>query len=158
GGLLTELNATDPAALFAGSPSRQIGEDYYWSGGGEIIEVSNLATALSALDTVISQGEGAWAKPEGAAATGFGTTFDMGQYCRFSEIYYKRRYKPEDDPESEPTGEAIDVDFDGAYPIVTNPRPGQYPAGTRLAELNDTFNRTYTKMLLQVNEAMNGTP
>jgi hypothetical protein len=156
--LLTDLNSTNPKELFIGSRSRQIDKDYYWSGGGEIVVVTDLNTALAALETVISQGEGAWPKGKGPEATGFGTPFDMGHYFRFAEIYHRRRYKEADDPSRPPTGEPIEIDFAAAFPIVTNPRSDQYAPGTKLAALNDTFNRTYTTMMVQLNEAMNGTP
>jgi hypothetical protein len=156
--LLSDLNSTNAKELFSGSRSRQLDKDYYWSGGGEIVVVTDLESALSALQTVISQGEGAWPKAKGPEATGFGTPFNMGHYFRFSEIYYGRRYKREDDPASPPTGDRIDVDFAAAYPTIQNPRSELYPAGTKLAELNDTFNRTYTAMMRQLSEAMNGTP
>jgi hypothetical protein len=156
--LLTELNATAPEKLFIGNPSHQIDPDYYWSGGGEIIVVTELKSALAALEIVISQGEGSWPKPKTPEATGFGETFDMGHYFRFSEIYYGRRYKREDDLTKPPTGDGLDVDYGASYPIATNPSSGLYPAGSRLAELNDSFNRTYTEMILQLSEAVSGTP
>ena len=156
--LLTELNSMNAKKLFTGSRSRQIDKDYYWSGGGEIVVVTDLDSALSALETVIAQGEGAWPKGKGPEATGFGTPFDMGHYFRFSEIYHGCRYKREDDPAFPPTGDPMAIDFAAAYPIVTNPRSELYPPGTKLADLNDTFNRTYTVMMKQLNEAMNGTP
>ncbi|MGJ5176533.1 ferritin-like domain-containing protein [Bradyrhizobium oligotrophicum] len=156
--LLTELNKGDPGKLFTGEPSRQIDPDYYWSGGGEIIVVTDLQSALAALDIVISQGEGAWPKPKTPEATGFGETFDMGHYFRFSEIYYGRRYKRDDDPTKPPTGDHLDVDFDASYPIATNATAALYQAGSQLARLNESFNRTYTEMLMQLAEAVNGTP
>lgn len=156
--LLTELDSMAQDKLFVGDRSRQIDPDYYWSGGGEIVVVTDLQSAIFALDIVISQGEGAWPKPKSPEATGFGETFDMGHYFRFSEIYYRQRYKREDDPSAPPTGDSLDVDFDATFPIATNATSVLYPAGSLLAELNTSFNRTYTGIMIQLNEAVNGTP
>ena len=156
--LLKELDAELPGKLFVGDPARQIHKDFYWSGGGGVVAVSDLASATQAIDLVISQGEGGWTRAQGAASTGFGSYLDMGHYYRFSEIHYARRYRPEDDPDAAPTGDPIAIDYAAAYPVAINPKASDYGAGTELAALNDAFNMRYTDMLLQLREAIGGSP
>ena len=44
--------------LFAGDPARQVTPDYYYSGGGEVIPVTDLASAQAAIRLISEQGEG----------------------------------------------------------------------------------------------------
>jgi hypothetical protein len=158
-GRIAELDKAAPGALFTGNPDRQIHKDYYWSGGGEVVIVTDLATATQALNIVINQGEAAWPHPRGGGAkTGFGTVLEMGHYYRFSEIFHRKRYRENDDPDKPPTGGSIAVDFDASYPVVINPTSADYPKESQLAKLNDAFNARYTGMMLQLNEAVGGTP
>jgi len=73
---LEELEHDSPGKVFVGDEKRQILADYYWSGGGRIVPVKNLATAKAALSIVITQGEGSWT-PSGQAEAHFGETFAM---------------------------------------------------------------------------------
>jgi len=152
--MLGELGQAVPGGLFTGERARQIHRDYYWSGGGEPVVVTDLASATQALNIVINQGEAAWP----GAATGFGDPLAMGHYYRFSEIFYGKRYRPEDNPAAPPKGDPIAVDFNAAFPVAINASSADYPKGSQLAKLNDAFNARYTGMMLLLNEAVNGTP
>ncbi|TIP18434.1 ferritin-like protein [Mesorhizobium sp.] len=154
---LESLNAIDPAALFIGDPTRQIGPDYYWSSGGELLPVHDLESAKAALLQVIGQGEGAWVPGDGGEA-GFGEPFEVGHYYRFKELSHGRRYLPSDDPAGLPTGDLIGVDFTQVWPIMTNGRQADYIVGSAAAQLNAAFNESYTRLLIQVEEALTGTP
>ena len=156
--LLDDLEKKAPGQLFVGDPKRQVSQDYYWSGGGQIVAVRDLASAKVALDLVISQGEGAWPKPDDSASTGFGKPLEMGHFFRFNEIACARRYKRSDDPTGPPSGEPIEVDYSAVYPIKVNPKRDDYAPGTKLFELNELFNRKYTTMLSQLQEALSGAP
>ncbi|MGC2832491.1 MAG: ferritin-like protein [Candidatus Acidiferrum sp.] len=145
--LLEELECEMPGKVFVGRPEFQIQKDYYWSGGGQIVAVHDLATAKSALDLVITQGEGAWSSGAGRAATHFGNPLQMGHYYRFSEIFYGRRYRRSDDPSKPPTGETIGVDYGKVYPIKKNPRSTNYKPGSELRKLNDAFNQSLLQSL-----------
>ncbi len=156
--LLEQMENTTPGKVFIGNPEYQVHKDYYWSGGGEIIAVHDLASAKTALDLVIRQGEGAWTSGPGEAARGFGDNFEIGHYYRFSEIFYGRRYKESDDPGQPPTGDTIAVDYAQAYPFKKNPKPSDYRPRSALRKLNDDFNQRYSDMLRQLQEALNGSP
>jgi hypothetical protein len=155
--VLVELDRDFPGGLFTADPKRQLHKDYYWSSGGEIIAVSDLASATAALKIVIAQGEGAWPKADGNAAA-FTPEFDMGHYFRFSEIFHGCRYQRTDDPAGPPSGPRIAVDYGAVYPVKKNPDGKDYADGSALKKLNDAFNDRYTTMLMQLHEALNGTP
>ena len=113
-----------------------------------IIPVSDLDSARQALDIVIVQGEGA---PSGR-------TGSTGHYYRFAEIFYQHRYTPADDPAQPPTGAPLPVDYTAVYPIKVNPKAADYPPGSTVAKLNDTFNARYTMMLAELEQALTGQP
>jgi Ferritin-like len=156
--LLEEMEQESPGCVFVGRPDLQIKKDYYWSGGGQIVAVQDLASAREALDLVIKQGEGAWTSGVGRVATDFGDNFQMGHYYRFSEIFYHQKYKRSDDPNKPPTGDKISVDYAKVYPFKKNPRSTDYRGASELKKLNDEFNRRYSDMLRQLQEALHGSP
>jgi hypothetical protein len=45
--------------LFCSDPARQVADKHFYGGGGRIIAVENLVTALAALEEIVEQGEGA---------------------------------------------------------------------------------------------------
>jgi hypothetical protein len=55
-----ELGLCDLAAkgIFTGDASRQITPEYYYGGGGEVVSVTDLRSALRALWEIVGQGEG----------------------------------------------------------------------------------------------------
>ena len=153
--LLTELDGQEP--LFVGDPARQIGEDFYWSGGGHIIKVTDLASAKAALDLVIRQGEASPA-PANSAEANLGHPFAMGHYFRFREIEAGHRFVEGDNPYGEPTGESLAVDFTAVYPVMVSPKSSSYPEGSALAGLNRDFNQRYTAILQEIEQGLNGVP
>jgi hypothetical protein len=154
--LLEVLEAANPGQVFVGDEAKQFEADYFWSGGGRIIRVKDLASAREALELVAHQGEGA---PKGAQGrSGRVPTFDMGHFFRFKQILHGRRYRASDDPNGLPTGREIAIGFNAVYPCKINPKSSDYPAGSALAKLNDDFNIRYTALLRQLEDAMNGAP
>lgn len=156
GALLEELDAAGD--LFVGSRARQLEADYYWSGGGHIVAVHDIASARKALALVVNQGEAAWPPSPARFAESAGKQMKMGHYFRFSQIYHERHFAPGDDSRGHPSGAPIVVDYRAVHPIRANPKAEDYPAGSAEAALNHAFNRKYTAMLCQINEAFNGEP
>ena len=154
--LLEELDAT--GTLFTGDPARQLHNDFYWGGGAKIIPVTDLLSAKEALGIVIEQGEGAWRAPGGRTALTPDQPLRMGHYYRYAEIFYQRHYTKTDDPAKPPTGSPLSVDYTAVWPIKTNTKASDYPPGSPLAAINDTFNARYTMLLLQLAQAFTGTP
>jgi hypothetical protein len=155
---LVELETASPGAVFVGSPDRQIGVDYYWSAGGKPVVVRDLASAKAALEIVRHQGEGSPSSLNDGDETHFGQPFEVAHYFRFREIFVGKRYQQSDLPTEEPSGTPIDVDYGAVFPIIVNAKSADYAAGSIHARLNDAFNDHYARMLLQLEEAMNGNP
>lgn len=156
--MLTELDGEGGLFVDPPKPELQLGADFYWSGGGTIVQVKDLASAKEALEIVISQGEGAWPADAAQFAASTEEPFALGHYYRFSEIHHGRRYQRSDDPNGEPTGAPLAIDYQQVYPIRSNAKSADYPGGSVPAELNAAFNREYTMMLRQIDQAFNGEP
>lgn len=156
---LDTLARGDPKGTFSGDPERQLGEDFYWSSGGEINAVTDLASAKAALSLVIDQGEGAWG-PSPAFASGGGgrNLFPIGHFYRFNEILERRCYQRSDDPKQAPTGDPISIHYSAVFRMKDDARSSDYPAGSDVRKFNDRFNAQYSLMLQQIEQAFNGEP
>ncbi|QWT39434.1 ferritin-like protein [Dickeya dadantii] len=146
------------SAVFCGDLALQISQDYYWSSGGKPIVITNLSSAREAINTIIEQGEGSSTSIYDDDHRTFGQPMELAHFYRFREIYFARYYQPGDKPHQPPSGEAFPVDYQAVYPIKANPIAGDYVPDTPLAALNEQFNRQYTLMLLQLQQAFSGQP
>lgn len=75
-------------AIFCGDPQRQIPPDvFYYGGGGNVLKVSDLKSAVAAMKLITDQGEGTendiWVVDED----------ELAHYFRFSQIYNERLYQ-----------------------------------------------------------------
>lgn len=146
--------------VFGGDPARQIGEFHLRSGGGEVMPVHDLKSALAALAEIIEQGEGAartdvW---DGDRDVFHPEREEVAHFYRFQELRLGRRYRTGDTPQSGPTGAEITVDFDGVLPMRHNPRTADYSEGSPIRVAQEEFNQTYSLLLYQLEEAFNGDP
>lgn len=136
--------------LFTGDTSRQVPPPRYFSAGGELTEITNLATALAAIDLISTQGEGYTDEIR-----------DMGEelahYYRFEQIK-KRRYYLEGDRPHEPRGETFPVDFKAVYPIKQDAKIADYRDDPTVEEKARFFNGLYRRFLRKMNHAFNGQP
>jgi hypothetical protein len=146
------------AAVFTGNPALQVNPQFYWGSGGSPVIITTFDTAREALEEIIEQGEGGGASVFDPDEHYADTQYDLAHYFRFNEIALGRRYQPGDTPDAPPTGQPIEVDYGAVYPIKRNPASADYAPGSRLATLNDEFNRKYTVMLGEIAQAFNGTP
>jgi rubrerythrin len=150
-------NLSGTTNIFTGNPSRQITPEYYYGGGGEVIPVTDLDSALHALYEIIGQGEGIhytiWDGDEQ-----LGEVEEPAHYFRFNEIYKERRYTANDTLNSGPSGEKLIVHWNQVYPMQTNPKMAHYPKDSELWRKTYEFNRTYTDLLNELNTALNGEP
>jgi len=144
--------------VFCGDPQHQVNEQYYWSSGGKPIVVTSLASAIEAMTVIKKQGEASHNSIYDGDAEYFGQPREVAHYFRFNEIACGRYYLPDDHPAEPPTGAHFDVDYTAVYPIRRNARSTDYRPGSELARLNDTFNRQYSVMLWQLEQAFNGNP
>ncbi|CAB3755677.1 ferritin-like domain-containing protein [Paraburkholderia solisilvae] len=144
--------------VFCGDSRKQVGEQYYWAGSGKPVVVSNLASALEALETIVSQGEGCHGSIDDDDAIDFNQPTEFAHYFRFNEIRCGRHYRVGDSAFDPPGGEPLRVDYEAVYPIKTNPKHSDYAPGSKLAELNEHFNQQYSLLLTQIETALNGVP
>jgi len=143
-----------PDKAFSGSPARQIGPDLMWGS----VTVTDKASAIEAINTIIEQGEGTTTSPEEVHSVGGD---DYAHYYRFMQVHQGRRIvrceAPDDDsPNFAYAGEAVVFDPAGVFPIDDNPKATDYPEGTEARRLVDTFNETYTSLLGTLNLLVNG--
>jgi hypothetical protein len=122
--------------------------------------LSNLPTALAALDEIVEQGEGAnhvqvW---DGDSDVFHPQRDQVAHYYRFQELKLGRWYRRGDTPRSGPTGDPISIDWHAVRPMRTNPRTSDHlPDGPiRLAQ--EEFNRSYCGLLQLLEQAFNGAP
>lgn len=136
--------------LFCGDSSWQVTPEYFYSGGGEVVAVCDLATALQALTLIAEQGEGLG----GGIYDGEG---ELSHYYRFEQIQLARYYQKGDAP-GRPSGPRLDVDFSAVYPVAVDAKVADYPSGSPAREAAERFSQTYDDFLAYLTGAYNGEP
>ena len=159
GGLSALCASLGEAPVFCGDPARQI-SDAPFPGGGRIVAVNGLATALAALDEIVEQGEGAahvevW---DGDHDDIHPDRDQVAHYYRFQELKLGRRYRRGDTPQSGPTGDTISIDWNGVRPMRSNPRTSDHAPGTAIRRAQEQFNDSYCALLRLLDQAFNGSP
>jgi hypothetical protein len=156
---LRELSvAIGEQQLFNGDPAKQVRtEHWYYGAGGGVIEVTNLASALRALEEIKEQGEGV-DHTIFDGDTQFGQTDELAHYFRFNEIRAGRKYRASDTPRSGPTGNELPVSWNAAYPMRPNPKAREYAGLPEIQAKLVEANRSYTALLRILHQAFNGQP
>jgi hypothetical protein len=147
---LIRLEAEHGSSLFRGDPRRQVTPEFYYSGGGEVIPVTDLASAQAAIRLIAEQGEG-----DGGAI--FDYEDEIAHYYRFQQLVLGRYYREGDVPGS-PSGLPVEVDWDAVYPVKTNARVADYPDGSELRRAAEAFNAEYAAFLALLTRAFQGEP
>jgi hypothetical protein len=156
-----ELSASvGEASHFCGDLARQVADQHFYSGGGRIIAIENLATALAALEDIVEQGEGAnhvqvW---DGDNDVFHPERDQVAHYYRFQELKLGRRYRRGDTPRSGPTADPISIDWDGVRPMDSNPRTSDHAPGSRIRATQEEFNQSYCALLQLLEHAFDGAP
>jgi hypothetical protein len=144
--------------LFHGTRSRQITPEYYYNSGGEVVEVTDLPSALDALEIIVIEGEGHDSIYDRRHPP-MEDTEELAHYYRFNQIYEGRFYQKGDTAESGPTGGPFPVDWQaGIYPMRMNPKSGDYPPTGELWNASNAFNLTYRELLHVLHQSFNGEP
>ena len=152
--------ALGEASVFCGDPARQVTDQHFYSGGGRIIGVDNLASALVAVEEIVEQGEGAghtqvW---DGDSDVFHPERDEAAHYYRFHELKLGRRYRRGDTPRTGPTGDPISIDWDSVRPMRTNPRICYHAPGSPIRVAQEKFNQSYYALLQLLEEAFGGAP
>ncbi|MEU9193176.1 ferritin-like domain-containing protein [Streptomyces hundungensis] len=142
--------AADEPGLFCGSADRQVGREYFYSGGGEVTVVSDLDSACRALSFIADQGEGLDSGLYNAEG-------ELAHYHRFRQLQLGRYYEVGDAPDA-PSGAALSVAWDQVYPVKVSARLADYPEGSELVAVAREFNADYAAFLALLTRAFNGRP
>jgi CDGSH-type Zn-finger protein len=147
-------------AVFSGDPARQLTAVQFRHGGGRLFAVTNLATALAALDEILEQGEGT---SRGSVWDGFSDPFhperdEVAHYFRFEELRRGRRFRRGDTPASGPSGDPVVVDWTAIRRMRPNPRLDDHAPGHPVRAAQEEFNHTYCAMLETLERTFNGYP
>lgn len=144
--------------LFCGNPDLQIKPDYYYNGGGDIIEVKDLRSAIRALRVIQEQGEG----------SRIGAIYDaereMGHFYRFEQVVKGQFYTiNHDEPQlsdkpHDPSGQKLQVDWKAVYPIKSNARFSDYPKDSEVYHAAVEFQKLYSQFLAQIEKSFTGEP
>ena len=142
------LYAQNPSGLFTGNPDKQIGPEYYYSGGGRLLEVTNIGTAREAIRIIVEQGEG-------FGGGIFNEENELAHFYRFEQLQLGRYYEPGNTP-GQASGPPLEVDWNAVYPVAKNPKLKHYQNDPELFAAAGAFNADYARFLALLTRAYNG--
>jgi hypothetical protein len=144
--------------IFTGAKDRQVTEEQYYGGGGKLFAVCCVDDANLAMDEIVGQGEGVDGSIDDGDDAMFAEDAEPAHYFRFNEIFCERRYRPGDQPNTAPSGDAFPVDWDAVYDMVPNPTMDMFKSRPRVRKKVEAFNATYSRLLRNIEAACNGSP
>jgi hypothetical protein len=156
-GLRRLVDSLGEEKVFSGDPAHQVTAGPFHHTGGSLHKVTDLASALAALDEIVEQGEGT---SRGEVWDGDHDIFhperdEVAHYYRFQELKLGRRYQRGDTPQSGPTGEPVAIDPAGIAPMQPNPHRSDN-AQIRAAQVE--LDNTYCTLLFLLEQAFTGEP
>ncbi|MBV9496749.1 MAG: ferritin-like protein [Acidobacteria bacterium] len=134
--------------VFTGDPALQVTG---WFPSGELFAVTDVDSAVRAINIIIEQGEGTSTTPvdlEGGLA----------HYYLFSEIVKGKRLVNVPSVGFAYCGADIAFDPEGVYPMVDNPPLVQLPSNSPLVQLSAQFDQSYTALLNALQATVTGDP
>lgn len=146
---------------------RQITPEYYYNGGGDIIPVTDLRSAIRAIRVIQEQGEGSRVR------TIYDAERELAHYYRFHQLvpspdkvqlgegqyYVIDKNDPErSDSPGQPTGASFKVDWDEVYPLKENASLSDYDPGTEVYKAAQDFESAYRIFLEKLEHAFDGHP
>jgi hypothetical protein len=161
----------------------QVPPRYYYGGAGRLIEVTDLASALDALDEIVREGEGVpvetlgqtvaeYAEREATRAAAAGAARAPGvddgdvlpygwkmysHYARFREIREGRRYRPTQLVADRPAGDVLPVEWAAVLPAAADPK-ARHVEGTAAWAPMVECDLTYSDLVDTLYRAYNGEP
>jgi hypothetical protein len=136
-----------PPSSWADPARNQIGPDVVF---GSVV-VTDLATATTAITTIVEQGEGTTKSPEEIVGA------SLAHYYRFMQIKEGRALIATSAPPGYAyAGDPIMLDPTGVRALPTDPTAAAYPAGSPQRAACDTFNQTYAELLGVLHGFLNG--
>jgi hypothetical protein len=159
----------------------QLGPEQYYGGAGSLIVVTDLASALAAIDEIVREGEGApsdalrqTAREHVASGTRTPGRFTdrhsvddldvlpdgwkmYSHYARFAEIRAGRHFLPDQVIGQDPAGDVLPTDWRSVRPMAVDPRADLY-RGTAAYGPMMAFNHAYTALVDAIYRSFNGEP
>ena len=179
------MKAHCPPSVFKAAKKARAGcqlePDQYYGGAGTLIEVTDLKSALNAIEEIVREGEGA---PSAALAQtaeehlvsgtetpgrlpGGPSVDDLdvlpdgwkmySHYARFSEIREGRYYQPDQVIGEPPAGDVLPTDWRSVRPMAPDPRADDY-SGTAAHAPMVACNQAYTALVDAIYLGFNGNP
>lgn len=142
--------------LFCGSPHLQINEGDFYYGEGQVIPVTNLDSALQAIQLIIDEGEGFHRTIFQEGGRFVGDQPLLAHYFAFNQIKEQRHYQKGDTLQSGPTGSPLEVNYDDFYTTTDQSQLSAYPTNSPAYQNILIFNSLYSRILDQLEEAFNG--
>jgi hypothetical protein len=158
GEFYTKLKASLQPSFFTGTAANQANH-YVFQNILSLADqhVTDLPSAIRALDVIMHQGEGTSDNPYEAPGA-------LAHYYRFAELVNGKLIpNPTATPASPPNkryvydGHPIAI-APGILPLVDNPRAANYTPGTPERNAVDACNKVYTKVLASLQRAFSGQP
>ena len=152
--IATAISRLAPSA-FAPAPRHQVGPDLMFGS----VTVVDAQSAIEALETIVEQGEGTSTSPQ--EIDGPNGVNDFAHFYRLSELKHRRRLVRVADPAAPLpayafAGDPVTVDPSGIIDLPADPSSRDYPEGSPARHQVDTFNETYTVLLGQLHDLLNG--
>ncbi|SDD53567.1 ferritin-like domain-containing protein [Auraticoccus monumenti] len=147
---LARLHAQLGDALFSGDPARQVGPEYYYSGGAAVVRVTDLDSAEAAMRVISEQGEG-------LGGGIFDEEGELAHYYRFQQLLLGRYYQPGDEA-GRPSGPELDVDWSAVYPVLADADFTDYTGTGELEDAVLAHSAAYGAFLARLTEAFGGSP
>ncbi|MFJ4483932.1 ferritin-like protein [Streptomyces longwoodensis] len=136
--------------IFTGDPARQVTPEYFYSGGGDVIEVTGRDSAVAALTLVAEQGEGLYGGI-------YDSQDELAHFYRFEQLEKGRYYQKGDDP-GEPSGPELNVDWSTVHPVKPDVKLADLEQDPEVLAAAREFNQFYATFLTSINLAYNGQP
>ncbi|MER6953101.1 ferritin-like protein [Streptomyces sp. NPDC000618] len=142
----------------------QVSADQYYGGAGSVVEVTDRASAVAAIQKIVDEGEGLPEKRLGEKAK---TVTDKDKlingwemyshYARFRELQTGRRFRSTQKAAAEPEGALLLVDYDAVHPALHVPRNGD-SAGDAEDRALIEFDLSYSELVDDLYLAFSGRP
>jgi hypothetical protein len=135
-------------SVFSGDPAKQVGPELMRGS----VAVTDQASAIRALATIIDQGEGARRTPMGA---GDGEAPPLAHYYRFMQIHEGRRLVNAEGSVVF-AGEPIEFDPEGVWTMPDDPSVHHFAKSSTERHQLEGFNTSYRALLGSVERFLNG--
>jgi hypothetical protein len=139
--------------IFTGDPGRQVIDSIAGA-----VRVTDVATARTAINIIIDQGEGTSTSPEEQYGTDFAHYYRFGEIVKGKRLIKNPDYRPSDpaDEKYVYAGEPVPFDSSAVFPVPAD--PVDHAPGSLAQRAVDTFNYNYTGLLKTLHAGFNGDP